>query len=159
MRNCPPEIAEIVAETGLGEVVERYRLTVAMELSFAVTCGVLGGFGLLFGDDVGRAIGAGAAGLGVLFAVPAWRKSRRHLYLCTRGLLTTTGTTTVTRLLRWDEVAHVRVWVTRIYQLGPAEEFPRCVLELTDGTTLNLARPPTQASAGSPRPSSGRWPR
>ncbi|AVT29168.1 hypothetical protein C6361_06330 [Plantactinospora sp. BC1] len=142
MRNCPPEITEIVAETGLGEVVERYRQAVAMELSFAVTCGVLGVSGLVFGDEVGRAIGAGAGGLGVLFAVPAWRRSRCHLYLCTGGLLTTTGTTTVTRLLRWAEVAHVRVWTTRIYQLGPVEEFPRCVLELTDGTTLNLARPP-----------------
>lgn len=141
VKSYPSEIITTVAERGLGEVTARHRLAVSIEVSFAVTCGALCLFGLLFGDDVGRGIGAGAGVLAVLFAVPAWRKAHRYLYLCSGGLLTATGTA-VTRLVHWDEVAHVRVWTTRVYQLGPYEEFSRCVLELTDGTTLNLHRPP-----------------
>ncbi|MEJ3750493.1 DUF6585 family protein [Actinomycetes bacterium KLBMP 9797] len=142
MRKSPSEIVEIAAETGLGEVVDRYRQSVAIEMSFAVTCGALGLFALLFGDNVGKGIGAAASGLAVLFAVPAWLKSRKHLYLCAGGLLTTTGKTTVTSLLTWNDVAHIRIWTTRIYQLGPAEDMQRCVLELKNGKRLNLAKPP-----------------
>ncbi|MEV4630308.1 DUF6585 family protein [Micromonospora sp. NPDC049523] len=141
MRNQPSEITRIVADTGLGEVVARHRLSMATELSFAITYAVFAVFGLVFGDDLGKAMGAGVGVLAVVFAVPAWRKSRRLLYLCSGGLLTATGTT-VTQLLTWDDVAHLRVWNTRIYQLGPYEEFSRCVLTLTDGSTLNLSRPP-----------------
>jgi len=142
VKDRPPEITKIAAETGLGEVVDRYRQAVVIEMSFVVTCGVLGLAGLLFGDDVGKAIGAAASGLAVLFSIPAWRKARKHLYLCSDGLLTTTGKTTVTSLLTWDDVAHIRVWTTRIYQLGPAEDFQRCVLALKNGKTMNLAKPP-----------------
>ncbi|MFK3985082.1 DUF6585 family protein [Micromonospora sp. NPDC050397] len=141
MKSYPSKIVTTVGETGLGEIVARHRLAVSTEVSFAVTCGLLALFGLLFGDDVGRGIGAGAGVLAALFAVPAWRKAHRYLYLCSGGLLTSTGTA-VTRVLTWDQVAHVRVWTTRVYQLGPVEEFSRCALELTDGTTLNLHKPP-----------------
>ena len=136
------EIAQIAEETGLGEVIERYRQTVLLELSFAITCGALGLSGLLFGDDLGRGLGLAMLGLAGLFAVPAWMKSHRYLCLCTGGLLTTTAGTTVTRLVTWDDVAHIRVWTTRIYQLGSVDDVQRCVLELTGGTRLNLARPP-----------------
>jgi hypothetical protein len=142
VKDCPPEITKIAAETGLGEIVDRYRQTVTMEISFVVTCGGLGLVGLLFGDNVGKAIGAASSGLALLFSIPAWLKARKHLYLCSDGLLTTTGQTTVTSLLAWDDVAHLRVWTIRIYQLGPFEDIQRCVLELKNGTRVNLTKPP-----------------
>lgn len=142
MRNCPPQIATIADENGLGEVLARYRLSVLIESSFLVPLGALGFFGLLMGDDVGRGIGAVAAGLTVLLVVPTWRKVRHHLYLCANGIITTTAPTRVKQHFTWGDVAHIRVWATRIYQPDAIHTLPRCVLALNDGTTVKLTAPP-----------------
>jgi hypothetical protein len=142
MPDHPTELRRLVTATGLGEIVDRYRQDLRVEISVLVTFGAIGLAGVIFGDYVGRTIGAGILLIALLVAVPTWTKSRRLLYLCTGGLLTTRRRTVVTALLRWDDVAQIRVWTTRIYQAGPPEEFIRCVLELRDGRKLNLARPP-----------------
>lgn len=129
-----------VREFGLGGVLERYRQSIMIELSFAVTGLLIGTFALVAGDDVGRAIGGVFFALGLVTATAAWVKSRRHLYLCTGGLLTTDGSK-VTNAVAWDDVASIRVWVTRMYNLPP-EDLQRCVLHLRNGKRLNLARPP-----------------
>ncbi|SDM73973.1 DUF6585 family protein [Nonomuraea jiangxiensis] len=141
MQSYPPEIDQIAADAGLGKVVDRYRPSVAIEMSFVVTLACLGLAGLLIGDDLGKIIGAVASGLALLISLPTWLQARRKLYLCSDGLLTTTGKSTVRTLFTWEDVAHIRVWTTRLYQ-SPPDDLGRCVLVLKDGTKLNLARPP-----------------
>lgn len=142
MRGYPPKITEIADETGLGEVIDRFRQSVAAEASIVGALAVIGVPGLLIGDDVGKKIGAVASGLALLCLPSIWLKVRRRIYLCSNGLLLTTGKATLKCLLAWEDVAYIRMWTTRIYKLGASEDFERCVLMLENGIEVDLARPP-----------------
>ncbi|GII88332.1 hypothetical protein Ssi03_63220 [Sphaerisporangium siamense] len=142
MSDYPPKITRTAAESGLGEIVGRYRQSVLWELVYAVCFTVFGLICVLAGDEVGRWMGAVTLVLASPCYLTAWVKARRHLYLCSDGLLTTTAKTTVRIIRAWVDVVHLRVWTVRIYQQGGPQDIPRCVLVLEDGTKVNLARPP-----------------
>ncbi|MFI7532559.1 DUF6585 family protein [Streptosporangium sp. NPDC049376] len=142
MPDYPPKIIEIVDETGLGEIVDCFRQSVLAEAGIVVVLTLLGAPGILIGDDVGRAMGAVALGLALLCVPPLWLKARRRLYLCSNGLLLTTGDAVLKRLIAWEDVAYVRKWTTRVYQRGGSQDVERCILMLKNGGKLNLARPP-----------------
>ncbi|MFC6085984.1 DUF6585 family protein [Sphaerisporangium aureirubrum] len=141
MKDYPAVIKKMAGDAGLGEVVDRYRQSVLVEMELFFSFAGLGLVGLLFGDDVGRTIGAVFCGLASPWALIAWVRARMYLYLCSDGLLTTSSKTTLRILCAWEDVAYIRLWTTRIYQIGPFEDFQRCILVLEDGMKLDLGRP------------------
>ncbi|GII65239.1 hypothetical protein Skr01_53240 [Sphaerisporangium krabiense] len=141
MPDHPEEITRVVAESGLGEIVGRYRQSVLGELIGLPFVAVLGG-GLMFGNVVGKTIGAAIFGLGVASCLAAWVKARRYLYLCSGGLLTTSNKVTVRTICAWTDVLYIRVWTLRTYSQYGTQDVPRCILMREDGTKVNLARPP-----------------
>lgn len=148
MSDYPPEITEIVTETGLGTIVGRYRQLFAIEVSFAVGILAMALLFLVIGDGTGRGIGLVFLAVGVLFLIPSIRKARNYLYLCDNGLLIVTRGTVPTALATWREVAHLRTWTTRMYSGEGVQDLSRCILELRDGQKINLAKPPYANGAG-----------
>lgn len=138
-------IEQAVAEAGLGEQHGRYRPAVAAEIAIVVCFAALG----LILLAAGVADGAGAVvamGLGVL-AVAAigglvtWRKANTWRHLYTGGTLTVDPRGTVTSVVTWQDVAHLRYW-TRVTNLGTAyAEVPMCRLDLNNGEVVDLGKP------------------
>lgn len=133
----------------IGDVVGRYRMSLAIEISCLVTLTAFGLAALIFGDALGRGIGLVMLGLAAPVAITTWFKAQKHLYLGTEGLLMTVRGTVVKARCTWDDVAHTWTWVTRMVNQGGSEyglydDLGRFTVELRDGRKLRLHRGPFQ---------------
>ncbi|MEV4414499.1 DUF6585 family protein [Catellatospora sp. NPDC049609] len=134
---------EVAAETGLGEVVGRYRPAVGADVAIVVVVAFLGIMLIAAGGDAGAVVGAGVVvlALGALAAWVTWRKAGRWRYLYPGGSLTTDRTGAVTSLFTWHDVAHLRIWVRVVNLVSAYAEVPQCRVELRSGEVVDLAKP------------------
>ncbi|MEU8076673.1 DUF6585 family protein [Catellatospora citrea] len=136
-------IEQAVAEAGLGEQHGRYRSAVAADIAIVVCCAMLGFVLLAAAGGAGAvvAMGLGVLALAAVGGLVTWRKANTWRHLYTGGTLTVGPRGTVTSLVTWHDVAHLRYW-TRVVNLGTAyTEVPQCRLDLTSGEVLDLAKP------------------
>ncbi|MFI7079718.1 DUF6585 family protein [Micromonospora sp. NPDC049903] len=150
MSGLPDSIEDTAREIGFGRVERAFRptysLTITSTLAFL-------GFGVLFGfamTAVTTTVGivvmgglTGAAMLGVGWgAVDTWRLIQRRFYLCEGGLLAAEHHTRLTHAIAWTDIAEIWRYHLRFYSEGGATTMHRCRLRLTDGTRINLEKPP-----------------
>ncbi|MFC7243167.1 DUF6585 family protein [Catellatospora aurea] len=138
-------IEQAVAAAGLGELHGRYRPAVAAEIAIAACCATLGLVLLAAGaaDGAGAvvAIGVGVLALAAISGLVTWRKANTWRHLYTGGTLTVDPQGTVTSVVSWHDVAHLRYW-TRVTNLGTAYvEVPMCRLDLNNGEVVDLGKP------------------
>lgn len=136
-------IEQAVAEAGLGEQHGRYRPAVAADVAIVVCCAALGFILLAAASGAGAvvAMGLGVLALAAIGGLVTWRKANTWRHLYTGGTLTVGPRGTITSLVTWHDVAHLRYW-TRVVNLGTAyAEVPQCRLDLNNGEVVDLAKP------------------
>ncbi|WP_155370746.1 DUF6585 family protein [Catellatospora vulcania] len=139
----PRSVEQAVAEADLGELHGRYRPAVGADIAIVVCCVALGLVLLAAAGAAGAvvAMGVGVLALGAVGAWVTWRKANTWRHLYTGGTLTVDHRGTVTSLVTWHDIAHVRYW-TRVVNLGTAyAEVPQCRLDLAGGEVVDLAKP------------------
>nr|MDT0660693.1 hypothetical protein [Micromonospora sp. DSM 115978] len=150
MASLPAPVSDAAERIGFGRVQRAFRPTYANSVVATVT--VLG-FGVVFGfvasaatgpvgPVIGAALAAGALLLALWGTVDTWRLTRRRFYLCAGGLIIAEHHDRIARTVAWDDVAEIWRYRLRWYTEGGATTMHRCRLRLTDGTRVNLEKPP-----------------
>jgi hypothetical protein len=150
MPGIPPLLVAKAEEIGFGRVERAFRPTYSTNIISIVMFLGLGAVFLFAAFAVTEPTGillclafAAAALLLTAWAVlDTWRLIRRRFYLCEGGLLLAEHLDRLTRTVAWDEIAEVRRYYLRWYTGGGSQTMHRCRLRLTDGTKLNLEKPP-----------------
>ncbi|PZG01934.1 DUF6585 family protein [Micromonospora deserti] len=150
MLDTPRSVAEAAERIGFGRVERAFRPTYSVNI---ISVTMFLGFGAAFGvaastitKPIGILLFAVLTTTALLLAVWAvldtWRLIRRRFYLCEGGLLTAEHLTRLTRMIAWDDIAEIRRYYLRWYTDNGPQTMHRCRLRLTDGTSLNLEKPP-----------------
>jgi hypothetical protein len=151
MPPVPHRIMETADQIGFGRVEQVCRQawvpTLWISLSF------FGGLGALFAwaatlttEPGGIAVLGGISlAASLLAGYGVWDSTRlagRRFYLCAGGLLIADSVTRLRRAIAWGEVDTIRRYRIATYSDTGQDLYHRCRLRLTDGTRVNLERPP-----------------
>ncbi|MER5458974.1 DUF6585 family protein [Micromonospora sp. NPDC002389] len=150
MSGLPASIEDTAEEIGFGQVERAFRptysLSVSSTLSFLLLAVLFGIATTAVTATVGIVVLGGLTVAAVLLAgwgaVDTRRLIRRRFYLCDGGLLTAENHTRLTRVIAWTDIAEVWRYHLRMYSENGATTMHRCRLRLTDGTRVNLEKPP-----------------
>ncbi|WP_157240796.1 DUF6585 family protein [Catenuloplanes japonicus] len=150
MLPVPHSIITTAGTLGFGAVEHVCRQ--AWVPTFSLSLSFFGGLGALFGwattlttETDGIVVGAISALCLLIATYGVWdsiRLRNRRFYLCAGGLLIADRVTELRRPIAWSEVAAVRRYYLATYSGNGQELHHRCRLRLTDGTRINLERPP-----------------